>query len=121
MVAPLEYSAGAPDYSMNLASDQWPTQMTDAQWPGEVPKPIAAAPGVPYFPEGQFLLSFTSNPFLNPLICISFKYNQLQQLQLTVGTLPLHPFHQLEQMLLLLNLQAGTKEFTLFGFCLDTI
>ncbi|KAK2653783.1 hypothetical protein Ddye_013639 [Dipteronia dyeriana] len=51
MVQPIEYSGGAPDYSMNLASDQWPTQMSDAQWPGEAQKPIAAVPGVPFLPE----------------------------------------------------------------------
>ncbi|KAI9159931.1 hypothetical protein LWI28_003412 [Acer negundo] len=51
MVQPIEYSGGAPDYTMNLASDQWPTQMSDAQWPGEVQKPISAVPGVPFFPE----------------------------------------------------------------------
>ncbi|KAK2635751.1 hypothetical protein Ddye_030543 [Dipteronia dyeriana] len=52
MVQPIEYSGGAPDYSMNLASDQWPTQMSDAQWPSEVQKPISVVPGVPFFPEG---------------------------------------------------------------------
>ncbi|KAH7565671.1 hypothetical protein JRO89_XS09G0242800 [Xanthoceras sorbifolium] len=51
MVAPIEYSGVAPDYSMNLASDQWPTQMSDAQWPGEVQKPISAVPGDPFLPE----------------------------------------------------------------------
>ncbi|KAK3220619.1 hypothetical protein Dsin_014589 [Dipteronia sinensis] len=51
MVQPIEYSGGAPDYSMNLASDQWPTQMSDAQWPGEAQKPISAVPGVPFLPE----------------------------------------------------------------------
>ncbi|TXG57632.1 hypothetical protein EZV62_015461 [Acer yangbiense] len=51
MVQPIEYSGGAPDYSNNLASDQWPTQMSDAQWPGEAQKPISAVPGVPFFPE----------------------------------------------------------------------
>ncbi|KAK1577949.1 hypothetical protein Q3G72_026245 [Acer saccharum] len=51
MVQPIEYSGGAPDYTINLASDQWPTQMSDAQWPGETQKPISAVPGVPFFPE----------------------------------------------------------------------
>lgn len=49
----IDYANVAPEYSMNLGSDQWPSQIADAQWPGEVPKPIAAVPGgVTYFPEG---------------------------------------------------------------------
>lgn len=56
LAAPIEYgSAVAPDYAMNLDSQQWPTQISDAQWPGEVQNPIAAVPGVSYFPEGQSL------------------------------------------------------------------
>ncbi|XP_044487633.1 40S ribosomal protein Sa-2-like [Mangifera indica] len=52
LAAPIEYgSAVAPDYAMNLDSQQWPTQISDAQWPGEVQNPIAAVPGVSYFPE----------------------------------------------------------------------
>ncbi|TXG68196.1 hypothetical protein EZV62_003131 [Acer yangbiense] len=51
MVQPIEYSGGAPDYNINLASDQWPTQMSDSQWPGETQKPISAVPLVPFFPE----------------------------------------------------------------------
>ncbi|KAJ4717718.1 40S ribosomal protein SA [Melia azedarach] len=48
----IDYANVAPEYSMNLGSDQWPSQIADAQWPGEVPKPIAAVPGgVTYFPE----------------------------------------------------------------------
>lgn len=52
MAAPIEYGTVAPDYSMNLTNEQWPTQISDAQWPGEAAKPIPAVPGAPYFPEG---------------------------------------------------------------------
>ncbi|KAK3220616.1 hypothetical protein Dsin_014586 [Dipteronia sinensis] len=62
MVQPIDYSGGSPDYSMNLASDQWPTQMSDAQWPGEAQKPISAVLGVPFFPEVRdFGLSLQSH------------------------------------------------------------
>ncbi|XP_031280421.1 40S ribosomal protein Sa-2-like [Pistacia vera] len=50
LAAPIEFGSTAPDYAMNLASDQWPTQISDSQWPGEAQKPIAAVPGT-FFPD----------------------------------------------------------------------
>lgn len=48
--AAIDYANVAPEYNMNLTSDQWPTQISDSQWAGgEVQKPITP---VPYFPEG---------------------------------------------------------------------
>lgn len=47
--AAIDYANVAPEYNMNLTSDQWPTQISDSQWAGgEVQKPITP---VPYFPE----------------------------------------------------------------------
>lgn len=51
LIAPIEYGSAAPDYTMNLVSEQWPAQISDAKWSGEGQKPIAAVPDT-YFPDG---------------------------------------------------------------------
>ncbi|XP_044496135.1 40S ribosomal protein Sa-2-like [Mangifera indica] len=50
LIAPIEYGSAAPDYTMNLVSEQWPAQISDAKWSGEGQKPIAAVPDT-YFPD----------------------------------------------------------------------